>query len=397
VKDIQRPLLGVLIQRFLRPLTTIQVLIGPRQVGKTTLIHQLSAQMPFKSSYHTADSPAILGPEWIEQHWSTARLESKIQNTPILLCFDEIQKIDNWSEIVKKYFDEDRREGRDIRILLSGSSTTELDTGLSDSLAGRFEKLIATHWTYKECQEAFGVSLGDYFRFGGYPGAYAFMSDRNRWGSYVQNSLIDPIIGKDILMRIPIRKPVLLRQLFILACCYGGQIVSFQKLLGQLQDAGNVTTLSHYKDIIEQALLIAGLPKYTDSQLRKRSSPPKWLPLNTALMTSLSENGSDEWQPGTLAWGRLVEVAVGAHLYNHCLGTSIKVYYWHEAHHEVDFVLAYQDKIIALEVKSGVHSKIKGVSAFKSQYPHAKLIKVGGDGIDLELFFSITPKDLFEI
>lgn len=398
MKSIKRDLFDTIKNRLAAEVKTIQVIVGPRQVGKTTLIKQIMDSFSYKNFYHTADSPRPLDTSWIEQHWMTTRLVAGQANEPVLLCFDEIQKITGWSDVVKKYFDEDRQAGRDIRVVISGSSSVQLETGLSDSLAGRFEKLMATHWTYEECQRAFDVTLEEYIRFGGYPGAYAFIKDPDRWVGFIQDSLVEPVMSKDILMRHPVRKPVLLRRLFDLACVYGGQVMSYQKLLGQLQDAGNVTTLAHYQHLLEQALLICGIQKYSGSHVRKRASSPKWIPLNTALMTAAVTPDPYALKPGSVEWGRLTEAAVGAHLINQTLGRRMTVYYWNEGYDEVDFVLEYGDKLVALEVKSGPDgSSHRGLAAFKARYPEAVPVKLGGDGLDLELFFKMDPLALLSV
>ena len=89
----------------------------------------------------------------------------------IVLVIDEIQKIGNWSEAVKKEWDDDTFYARNIKVLLLGSSRVTLERGLSESLAGRFEEIRMCHWSYTEMKECFGLSLDKYLFYGGYPGA----------------------------------------------------------------------------------------------------------------------------------------------------------------------------------------------------------------------------------
>jgi predicted AAA+ superfamily ATPase len=236
------------------------------------------------------------------------------KQTQVILVLDEIQKISNWSIEIKRLWDEDTREGNNIHVVILGSSALLIQKGLSESLAGRFEIIRFSHWSWKECHDCFNWTLDQYIYFGGYPGAAYLVNDEERWVQYIRDSLIETAISKDILLLNRVEKPALLRQLFVLACEYGGQIVSYQKLLGQLTDAGNTTTLAHYQRLIESAFLIFGLPKWSGGSLRRRSSSPKWLPLNTALMTALANKGFHEWRNNPIIWGRLVEVAVGAYM-----------------------------------------------------------------------------------
>jgi hypothetical protein len=370
------------------PRRFIQVVTGPRQVGKTTAVHQLLEECGVPFHYGSADQPAPPQPAWIEQMWETARLRSQEQPL-VILVLDEVQKVSRWSEIVKRLWDEDTRHKKDIRVILLGSSALLVQAGLTESLGGRFELLHATHWTLAECQACFGWDLGHYIYFGGYPGAAPLIATEERWAQYIRDSLIETTLSKDILLLNRVEKPALLRQLFILAAENAGQIVSYQKFVGQLMDAGNTTTLAHYQRLLEGARLIAGLPKWHGQALRRRASVPKWIVLNTALMTAIAGSSFSAWRNDATRWGRLTEAAVGAHLINSALGTGIEVYYWRERDREVDFVLHQANKLLAIEVKSGLFKgKHSGLAAFVQQFPKARILLVGKEGIPLEEFLS---------
>lgn len=385
-----------IVERLLEERHVIQVIIGPRQVGKTTAIHQALREINISNHYAAADLPAPPPTEWIAQQWDIAR--RKLQNeTKVILVLDEIQKISNWSIEVKRLWDEDTRFGNNILVVLLGSSSLLIKKGLTESLAGRFEVIRFSHWSWKECQKCFNWQLDNYIYFGGYPGSAFLTEDEVRWGNYIRDSIIETAISKDILLLNPIEKPALLRQLFVLACEYGGQILSYQKLLGQLADAGNTTTLAHYQRLIESAFLVYGLQKWSGGILRRRSSSPKWLPLNTALMTALSNQSLQEWRSKPEKWGRLVEVAVGAHLINDGIRHGIDVYYWREGNYEVDFVLIKGESVIPIEVKSGRRLvTLSGFRHFKKKYKVLRTITVGATGIGLRNFLEIPVINWFK-
>ncbi|MGH7600587.1 MAG: ATP-binding protein [bacterium] len=383
-----RDIVTQLKQRMAEPRRFIQVVTGPRQVGKTTAVHQVLRECGAPFHYASADQPAPPQSAWIEQMWETARLRAQEQQ-PVVLVLDEVQKVNRWPEIVKHLWDEDTRRQRDIRVILLGSSALLVQAGLTESLAGRFELLHATHWNFTECQVCFGWNLDQYIYFGGYPGAAPLIAKEERWAQYIRDSLIETTLSKDILLLNRVEKPALLRQLFMLAAENSGQIVSYQKFVGQLMDAGNTTTLAHYQRLLEGARLIAGLSKWHGQVLRRRTSSPKWITLNTALMTALAGSSFSEWRNDATHWGRLVETAVGAHLINTALGTGIEIYYWRERDQEVDFVLQQANKLLAIEVKSGLYKgKHAGLSTFIKQFPKARTILVGQEGIPVEEFLT---------
>jgi len=384
----KREIVAQLRRRLAEPRRFIQVVTGPRQVGKTTAVHQVLEAWHGLSHYATADLPAPPQPAWIEQQWETARLRAK-EGRPVVLVLDEVQKISRWSEMVKRCWDEDTRRKRDIRVVILGSSALLVQAGLAESLAGRFELLHATHWTFKECHACFGWDLDKYIYFGGYPSAAPLVEAEERWSQYIRDSLIETTLSKDILLLNRVEKPALLRQLFMLASENSGQIVSYQKFVGQLMDAGNTTTLAHYQRLLESASLIWGLPKWHGQAIQRRASSPKWIALNTALMTAIAGSSFSEWRNDATRWGRLVEAAAGAHLINTSFGTGIEIYYWRDRDKEVDFVLKQGRKLLAIEVKSGLFKgKHSGLSAFVQQFPKAHTLLVGQTGIPIEEFLS---------
>ena len=285
----RRPVGKILWQRLQEPRRFIQVLSGPRQVGKTTLVRQVIDKCAFPVHYASADEPSLRSNAWLDEQWNTARglLRSEDVNTSLLVV-DEAQKIPNWSETVKRLWDEDSSAGRNLKVILLGSAPLLVQRGLTESLAGRFEIIHVSHWSYTEMRDAFGWDVSTYIAYGGYPGAAPLVSDPSRWIRYILDALVETSISRDVLLLTRVDKPTLLRQLFELACSYSGQILSYTKMLGQLVDAGNTTTLAHYLALLEGAGMVLGLPKYSGSTVRQRASSPKLQVMNTALMTALS-------------------------------------------------------------------------------------------------------------
>ncbi|HVN72288.1 MAG TPA: ATP-binding protein [Desulfomonilia bacterium] len=387
--EIKRTILSSLSVRFAEPRRFIQVLSGPRQTGKTTLARQLMDEAVIKSIYASADEPLMKGHAWIEQQWNAARMHAKSGKALIIL--DEIQKISGWSETIKRLWDEDTRGKVPLHALILGSSPLLVQGGLTESLAGRFEVIPVPHWSYPEMKSAFRWSLDRYLFFGGYPGSAKLISDFQRWSSYIKDSLIETTVSRDILLMKRVDKPALLRRLFELGCLYSSQVLSYHKMLGQLHDAGNTTTLSSYLDLLGGAGLLAGLPRYSSQKHRRRGSSPKLLVLNTALMNAASNRGYDEARHDTAYWGRVVESAVGAALANGIMGTGAVLSYWLSRNREVDYVLSKGDGIVAFEVKSGAgKTSVPGMDAFVGEFPSAKKILIGAQGIPLEEFFQ-TP------
>lgn len=373
----------------------LQVVTGPRQVGKTTAVLQVLDSLKAPHHYAVADLPAPPPPAWITQQWDVARRKANTSGKAILVL-DEAQKIKSWSEEVKRLWDEDSREGKNINVAILGSSSLLIQKGLTESLGGRFESVRLTHWSWPECRDCFGWPLDTYLYFGGYPGAASLIEEGERWSKYIKDSIIETVFSKDIFLLNQIEKPALLRQLFVLACEYAGQVLSYQKVLGQLSDAGNTTTLSHYQNLLESAYLIRGLSKWAGGSVRIRKSSPKWLPLTTSLMNALSGRNFDELRNDPEAWGRVVEAAVGAHLVNEGDKRSLDIYYWREGNAEVDYVLRKGKKIIALEVKSGKKkTSLAGLGVFTKRFSGAKTLVVGPGGVELEEFLSTPVPEWF--
>jgi predicted AAA+ superfamily ATPase len=384
-KGYQRPPVAELSKRLEQPRRFIQVVAGPRQVGKTTLVLQATDASKLPVRYASADEPTLRGADWIVQQWHAARLLA--DEAGAVLVLDEIQKIPSWSETVKRLWDEDARAHRSLKVVLVGSAPLLITKGLTESLAGRFEQIVLSHWSFSEMREAFGWSLEEFVYFGGYPGAAPLIGEPNRWRRYILDSLIETSISRDVLLLSRVDKPALLRRLFELACRYSGQILSYNKMLGQLQDAGNTTTLAHYLDLLAAAGMVRALPKYAGDVARSRSSSPKLQVLNTALMTATSGLDFSESRDDREFWGRLVESAVGAHLANSAMRGECTLYYWRERNQEVDFVVQAGRRMTAIEVKSGrTPHAFAGTAAFVKAFDPGRTLLVGDGGIGLDEF-----------
>lgn len=392
----ERPYLKLIKPRIEEPRKFIQVILGPRQVGKTTMITQLLSQLSIPNLYESADAISATNSVWLMQVWESARLRLKASGaSEFLIVIDEIQKIDNWSEIVKQQWDKDTRENINIKVILLGSSRLLIQKGLTESLAGRFETLYLGHWSYTEMQEAFGWNIQQYVYFGGYPGSATLINDDERWKNYIKDSLIETSISKDILMLTRVDKPALLKRLFELGCLYSGQILSYTKIIGQLQDAGNTTTLANYLKLLSDCGLLGGLDKYAGDIIRKRGSSPKLQVYNNALITSQSNDTYEKAIINPELWGRLVESSVGVHLINYTISERFNLYYWRDGNYEVDFILEKGDEVIGLEVKSGMRAENAGMKVFAERFNPKKVLLVGAGGIPYDEFLKINPKELF--
>lgn len=372
----------------------MQVLAGPRQVGKSTLVGQVLQDISIPYSLEVADAVEPKDSDWIRRVWEGARTTMMLRGeSERLLVIDEIQKIDNWSEMVKREWDEDTRKHVNLKVVLLGSSRLLLKRGLTESLAGRFELIRLGHWSYQEMHDAFGVTLDEYIYFGGYPGAAHMIGDEKRWRKYIKDSLVTPAIEKDVLMTSNIYKPALMKQLFELGCGYSAEILSLTKLMGQLQDAGNVTTLASYLEILDQCALLTGLQKYANDDARKRGSIPKYQVYNNALLTAYKGRSFQTDRTDTMSWGRWVESAVGAHLLSMAEEADYQVYYWRESARskgekdmEVDFIIVNDGEVTAIEVKSGRRGMNSGLPSFKEAFHPKKSFVVGSGGVSLEDF-----------
>ena len=393
---IERDQLQAFTNRILEPRKFIQVLMGPRQVGKTTMTAQMLKKIKIPYIFESADAVSAINSAWIEQKWETARLKMRVQQAKeFILVIDEVQKIPNWSETVKSLWDRDTLNGTDIKLVLLGSSRLLLHKGLTESLAGRFETMYLGHWSFLEMEKAFNWTPDQYAWFGGYPGGAELIGDEDRWKNYINNSLIETSLSKDILMLTRVDKPALLKRLFELGCHYSGQILSFTKIQGQLQDAGNTTTLSHYLSLLDTAGLLAGLEKYAANVIRKRSSSPRFQVHNNALLSAQKNENFEEIMQKPAEWGHIIESSVGAHLINHTISQNYSVYYWRERNDEVDFVLERRGKLIAVEVKSNDSQNNRGLEVFKNKFMPDKLYLVSNRGLSWQEFLRINPVELF--
>ena len=380
--------------RIQEPRRFMQVLAGPRQVGKSTLVGQVLQKVPIPYSVEVADAIDPKDRDWIRRVWEGARTTMTLRGeAERLLVIDEIQKIDNWSEVVKREWDEDTRKHLKLKVVLLGSSRLLLKRGLTESLAGRFELIRLGHWSYQEMHDAFGVTLDEYIYFGGYPGAAHMIGDEKRWRKYIKDSLVAPVIEKDVLMTSNIYKPALMKQLFELGCGYSAEILSLTKLMGQLQDAGNVTTLASYLEILDQCALLTGLQKYANDDARKRGSIPKYQVYNNALLTAYKGRSFLTDRTDTTLWGRWVESTIGVHLLGMAEEADYQVYYWREPARnkadkdkEVDFIIVNDGEVTAIEVKSGRRGMNSGLPVFVEAFHPRKSFVVGSGGVSLEDF-----------
>lgn len=392
----ERIYLAHLTARLAEKRRFVQVLAGPRQVGKTTIVRQFLAKTTSPTHYAAADAVTNADKSWLEQQWQTARLKWQQSGAAeFVLVIDEVQKAPNWSETVKRLWDEDTMHERPIKAVLLGSSRLLLQQGLTESLAGRFELTHIGHWSLAEMRDAFGWGAERFVWFGGYPGAAELAEDEPRWKRYVDDSLIETSISRDILMMTRVDKPALMRRLFELGCQYSGQVLSFTKILGQLQDAGNTTTLAHYLNLLDQAGLLAGLDKFAGDQARQRGSSPKFQVHNTALFSAQRGESFEQVRTDPESWGRWVESVIGAHLINGSFAGDYKVCYWRQGDIEVDFVLEKKGRAIGIEVKSGKAGKTPGMAAFQRAFSPEKVLLISENSLSWREFLLLNPNDLF--
>ena len=392
-------------ERIIEPRKFMQVVAGPRQVGKSTLVGQVLEQISIAHVTEVADGVDPKDSDWIHRVWEAARATMMIRGIEeYLLVIDEVQKIDNWSEIVKREWDADTRNRLNLKVVLLGSGRLLLKKGLTESLAGRYELIRMPHWSLQEMQDAFGVTLDEYIYFGGYPGPAHIIKDERRWRKYIKDSLVAPAIEKDVVMTSNIYKPALMKQLFELGCSYSAEILSLTKLMGQLQDAGNVTTLASYLKILDECALLTALQKYAKDEARKRGSIPKYQVYNNALLTAYKGRSFVTDRTDTKAWGRWVESAVGAHLLSMADELDYDVYYWREPSRnknekdkEVDFIIDNGGEVIAIEVKSGRRGMNAGLPDFVEMFKPKKSLVVGTGGVSLEDFLGCDVETLLDI
>ena len=396
---------NTLKERILEPRKFMQVVAGPRQVGKSTLVGQVLEQVTIAHVTEVADGITPKDSDWIHRIWEAARATMMIRGLEeYLLVIDEVQKIENWSEMVKREWDADTRNRLNLKVVLLGSSRLLLKKGLTESLAGRYELIRMPHWSLQEMQDAFGVTLDEYIYFGGYPGPAHMIKDERRWRKYIKDSLVAPAIEKDVIMTSNIYKPALMKQLFELGCSYSAEILSLTKLMGQLQDAGNVTTLAGYLEILDECALLTALQKYANDEARKRGSIPKYQVYNNALLTAYKGRGFVTDRTDTKAWGRWVESAVGAHLLSMADELDYKVYYWREPSRnkdendkEVDFIIDNGGEVTAIEVKSGRRGMNAGLPDFVEAFKPKRSFVVGTGGVSLEDFLGCEIETILGI
>lgn len=391
----KRPQFNELKSRLSETRDKIQTISGPRQVGKSTMIKQVLQETDIPYLSVTADNVPTTDNFWISEMWSSARARMKASKaSEFLLVIDEVHKLDNWSEAIKREWDEDTRNDINIKVVILGSSRLLLKDGLTESLAGRFELIRMPHWSYNEMHEAFGIDLEQFIYFGGYPGGAKYVHDERRWRKYIKDSIIAPAIERDILTTKTIYKPALMRQLFDLGCMYSGKELSLNKMLGQLQDVGNVTTLANYLNTLGEARLLCGLQKYARDEARKYNSVPKLMVYNTALLTAQTNTTFHKTFTTPNLWGRWVESAVGAHLLNQADEYDYKLYYWRENNDEVDFIVESGEQQIAIEVKSGRRGTNNGLKVFSDKFHPQQSFVVGTDGIPVEEFLTWNMENL---
>ena len=393
-QPFERSVVLEVLHRLRRQPELLQIIVGPRQVGKTTAVRQVAAQWAGAVRYAAADLPLPPGPEWITSQWELARKD--LVGGTGLLILDEVQKVAGWSDVVKAHWDEDRTAGHGLKVILLGSSALLLAKGFSESLAGRFFLHRIPHWSLSECRQAFGWDLDRWLFFGGYPGAAPLVDDETAWRAYIADALIETVLARDVLAMHSVGKPTLLRHLFALAAAFPAQVLSYNKMLGQIQEAGNTTTLSHYLRLLETAFLVSGLERFSAGQARSRGSSPKLILWNNALVNAIGLRSFRETRSESDRWGRLVENAVGAHLLNHLQGLPYEITYWRHRNDEVDFLVRTGRALHAVEVKSGRPGALPGLGAFLKLHPGARPLIVGTGGISLEEFFTRDPRGLFD-
>jgi uncharacterized protein len=409
LNPFQRPAGKRVADRLAEAPERIQILAGPRQVGKTTLVDQVlnGASRPVGSRALIAaeaspvaagadrgwSRPSQIGADWLVGQWARAEAAAKAwdesshpdaQTTPFVLAIDEVQRLPQWPSLVKGLWDRTLALGVRMHVLLLGSSPLLMQKGLTESLLGRYEVLRLGHWSFDEMNSAFGLSLEQYIYFGGFPGSARFIDDEARWRDYVRESLIAPNIERDVFEMFRVDKPALLRELFSLGCAYSGQIMALDKAKGRL--GGHTVTLSHQLALLSHAGLLTGLHKYAGQLVRQRQSPPKFMVHNTALMSAMGSHGFDDARADRGHWGRVVESAVGAHLIN-TADSDTRLHYWRDGDHEADFVIERRGQLTAIEVKSRPNSEgHRGLHEFGRRYPHARCVLIGGDEMPIGEF-----------
>lgn len=386
----------IIAERLKEPRKFIQVVMGPRQVGKSTVVKQVLQDLDLPYQFFSADNVPATNTGWVSDCWAAVRSYKEGKHLEnIILVIDEIQKVGNWSEVVKKEWDDDTFHDRDIKVLLLGSSRVLLEKGLSESLSGRFEEIRMTHWSYAEMKECFGFTLDQYLFYGGYPGSADLIGNPDRWEQYIQSAIIDATINKDILMNTSISKPALLRQTFELGASYSGEQLSLTKMLGSLQDAGNTVTLAGYINLLDESGMLCGLQKYSIDSARRHASIPKFQVYNNALKIVYSPHTFEQAIMDRRSWGHIFESGIGAWIVSQAFVHRFEVFYWRERADEVDFILRKKGSVVAIEVKSNSDKGNKGLGVFRKKFDPSSAFIVGDGGIRPEEFLTLDIRSLF--
>lgn len=376
---------ALLEDRLRKPRSFIQIVTGPRQTGKTTAVRQAIQATGFPYRYASADGLIVPPLAWVETEWQQARrLASK--ETAAILVLDEIQKVQGWSEVVKKLWDEDEWQGTNLHVVLSGSSALLLKKGYTESLTGRFEIIRSTHWSLPEMEAAFGYTYDDYLLFGGYPGAARIKDDYERWLEYMRDSIIEATISRDILQMEEVRKPALMRSLFLLGTHYSAQELSYRKILGQLDDRGNVSTLSHYLSMLDDAGLLCGLTKFDKSEAKRMGTSPRFLVYDPSLMAATWPDPLHTLLETPANRGHLVESAIGCYLLAQSKVQRFDLMWWRDGAHEVDYVVRKGSNVCAIEVKSGRIRATGGLMEFCRRFKGTHPLLLGDANISCEDF-----------
>lgn len=373
---------AVLEERVAEPAPgRIQLLTGPRQIGKTTLLLDLERRLKSSASYTACDGPEAAVPGFWERLWSRATEEARA-GSPVVVLLDEVQHLDDWAAKLKAEWDRIRRGKLPVHVVATGSSALRIGTGSRESLAGRFERTTLTHWSARSVAEAFGVPEAEateiVIRQGAYPGAMAYRDDPQRWTAYVRDSIVEPAIGRDILALGRVRQPALLRQVFAVCTGAPAQIVSLQKMRGQLHDAGATETIAHYLALLHEAYLVAPLQKHASRPLRQRAAPPKLVVLSNALLAATDPRGIPDPTTDPARYGTWVENACIAHAVN----SGQRVTYWREEPLEVDAVVDGSWGRWAIEVKTAPFTErdLRALGEFTRRYPSYHPLVLGPDG-----------------
>ena len=395
----QRRHLNILKSRMAEPRRRMQIVMGPRQVGKSTLVGQFTEATSVPFDFFAADSVSHFDTSWIPNKWQQVRMRMDIHSEQEhILIIDEVQKIRGWSEQVKKEWDEDSRSHRNLKVILLGSSRLLLQKGLEESLEGRFETIKMGYWDWQEMHEAFGFSMDEYVYFGGFPGLAPDIQDEDRWRNLMEDSIISPILTRDILEIEEIRNPALLRQVFELACIESAKELSLTKMQGTM-NSGTVPTIKNYLDILNKSMIVQPLQNYSPSRVKEKQSVPKMQVFNNAFRNRFGTFSFDEARVDPAEWGRLVESAVGAHLANRAMTDDYELFYWrNERRQECDYVLRKGQALVAIEVKSGSVDKTVGFEKFKERFADkvTAAFIVGPHALPLDDFFIMDLKSLFK-